>query len=206
MAIRNTAAAWGLPARLLHWTMAVIMIAMLGLGFYTANIVTDVYVQFELVQIHKSWGFVVFALAILRVLWRFANPTPALPAGMKAWQVKASHWSHRALYALIFLLPLSGWLMSSASTLQELYGVKNMVFGLFEMPDPFVPGSETLESIFATLHMVFAIALTAILLAHVGAALKHHYLDRDAVLTRMTSGRAAASGTEAEAGSSAGAG
>ncbi|MEO0680628.1 MAG: cytochrome b [Pseudomonadota bacterium] len=203
MSIRNTAAAWGLPARLLHWTMAVIMIGMLGLGFYTANVVTDLYVQFELVQIHKSWGFVAFALAILRVLWRAANPAPALPEGMAGWQVKASHYSHYALYALMFLMPLTGWLMSSASTLQELYGVKNMVFGLFEMPDPFVPGSDGLESVFATLHMVFAIALTAILLAHAGAALKHHLIDKDDVMTRMTSGRA---GGEAEGKSGAEAG
>lgn len=189
MALRNDDRTWGLPARLLHWSMAAIMIGMLGLGFYTANVVKDVYVQFELVQLHKSWGFVVFALAIARVLWRLANPTPRLPAGMPGWQVKASHRSHLALYALMFALPLSGWLMSSASTLQDLYGIENKVFGLFALPDPFVPGSETLEAAFSWAHLLFAIALTALLLVHAGAAIKHHVVDRDGVLTRMTTGR-----------------
>ncbi|MEM1314234.1 MAG: cytochrome b, partial [Pseudomonadota bacterium] len=189
MALRNDDRVWGLPARLLHWSMAAIMIGTLGLGFYTANIVTDIYVQFELVQIHKSWGFVVFALAFVRVLWRWVNPTPKLPAQMPDWQVKASHGSHLALYALMFALPLSGWLMSSASTLQDLYGIQNKVFGLFTLPDPFVPGSDVLEDVFAWAHLLCAIALTVLLVLHAGAAVKHHLVDRDGVLTRMTTGR-----------------
>ncbi|MEM6439738.1 MAG: cytochrome b [Pseudomonadota bacterium] len=189
MALRNDDAAWGLPARLLHWSMAVIMIGTLGLGAYTANIVTDVYEQFALVQIHKSWGFVVFALAIARVAWRLVNPTPKDPEGTPAWQAKASHRAHQALYVLMFALPITGWLMSSASTLQDLYGIKNMVFGLFAMPDPFVPGSDALEAVFSWAHTLCAVALTAILLVHAGAALKHHFIDRDGVLTRMVRGR-----------------
>ena len=189
MALRNDDTAWGLPARLLHWAMAVIMIGMLGLGFYTANVVTDVYQQFGLVQIHKSWGFVVFVLALLRVAWRLVYPTPALPEVTPDCQATASRRAHQALYFLMFALPLTGWLMSSASTLQEMYGIKNMVFGLFAMPDPFVPGSAALEAAFSWAHMLCAIALTAILLVHAGAALKHHFVDRDEVLTRMTKGR-----------------
>lgn len=190
MALRNDETAWGLPARLLHWTMAVIIVFMLGLGFYTANVVTDVYEQFGLVQIHKSWGFVVFALAVVRALWRLANPTPKDPEGMAEWQARASHRAHQALYALMFALPITGWLMASASTLQDMYGIKNMVFGLFELPDPFIPGSDALEAVFSWAHLLCAIALTAILLVHAGAALKHHFVDRDGVLTRMLRGRA----------------
>lgn len=190
MGLRNTREGWGWPARLLHWAIGGIVIFMLGLGFYTAEIVTDVFEQFSLVQLHKSWGFTVFVLALIRIVWRLMNPTtPPLPAGTPGWQRALAHGGHLALYVLLILMPVSGWLMVSASELQELYGIKNMVFGLFEMPDPFVPGDRALEDRFAAIHFWSAIALTVILLAHAGAALKHHFIDRDNVLRRMIAGR-----------------
>lgn len=189
MGLRNTVDGWGWPARLLHWLISGIILFLLGLGFYTANIVTDVFEQFGLVQIHKSWGFTVFALVLLRLVWRLLNPTPALPADMPRWERSAAHLGHLALYALMIAMPLSGWLMASASELQELYGVKNMVFGLFEMPDPFVPGSSDLEEVFSNIHFLCAIALTLTLVGHVGAALKHHFVKKDNILRRMIIGR-----------------
>lgn len=188
MMIRNTGTAWGVPARLLHWAMAGVILFMLGLGFYTANLVTDTYEQFGLVQIHKSWGFVAFALAVLRVIWRLANPTPALPAGMPKHEKALAHGGHLALYVLMFLLPISGWLMASASPLQELYNIKNMVFGLFELPDPFPTGDEGLQQTLRAVHFYAALGIVAILIGHAGAALKHHFVNRDTVLKRMTVG------------------
>ena len=82
-------------------------------------------------------------------------------------------------------MPLSGWLMASASPLQDRFGVKNKVFGLFEMYDPFVPGNEALTSFFAQVHFYSAIALSALLLGHAGAALWHHFHHKDDVLRRM---------------------
>ena len=189
MGLRNTSEGWGWLARLFHWGVAGIIIFLLGLGFYTANIVTDVYEQFGLVQLHKSWGFTVFVLVLLRLIWRAANPTPALPADMPRWEKSVAHFGHLAIYALIIAMPLSGWLMASASELQELYGIKNKVFGLFEMPDPFVPGSGELEGLFATIHFYCALALTAILAGHIAAALKHHFVEKDNILRRMITGR-----------------
>jgi len=188
MALKNSVTGWGWLARLFHWAMAVIIIGLLCVGFYMANFVSDIYVQFGLTQDHKSWGFVAFSLALLRVIWRFVNPTPALPDGMSGIERLAAHAGHYGLYACMFVMPLSGWLMSSASTLQDTYGVKNMVFGAFELPDPFIPGSESLEAIFSTIHFGAAILLVAILLGHAGAALKHHFVNRDTVLMRMIRG------------------
>ena len=189
MGLRNTAEGWGWLARLIHWSVSLMILGLLGLGFYMANFVDDVFEQFNLTQIHKSWGFTVFVLVLLRMIWRFMNPTPALPAAMSPVEKGLAHGGHLALYALMFAMPLSGWLMSSASTLQELYGVKNKVFGLFEMPDPFVPGSSELEEIFANIHFFCGIALTVVVAAHVAAALKHHFVEKDNVLRRMILGR-----------------
>lgn len=193
MSARNTITAWGWPARIIHWVMALMIFAMLGFGIYMSNIETDLIRQFEMVQQHKSIGFTVFTLALLRVIWRLANPSPELPDSMPRWQVRASNMSHLLLYALMFALPVTGWLMASSSPLNDEGAyplqIKNMVFGLFEMPDPFPQGSEALTNAFHTMHWFCALALGLLLLVHIAAALKHHIVDRDAVLRRMVSGR-----------------
>lgn len=189
MSIRNTAEGWGLPARLLHWALAVIILFLLGLGFYTAEIVTDIYEQFALVQIHKSWGFTAFVLALIRIVWRLVNPTPPMPAHMPGWERAVAHLGHYGLYVLMIAMPVSGWLMASASELQDMYGIKNMVFGLFEMPDPFQPGDKALEEIFEAVHFWCGLLLVALVAGHAAAGLKHHFIDRDNVLRRMIRGR-----------------
>jgi len=184
MPIRNTETLWGWPARALHWAMALVMLFLLGVGTYMTGL-DDLAARFALTQVHKSWGFVVFALALVRIAWRLANPAPREPEG-RAWEQLAARLSHRAFYALMILMPVSGWLMASASDLQDMYGVRNMVFGLFELPDPFVPGDRGLEAAFKLVHNAGALALAGLLVVHVGAALKHHVVNRDDVLTRMT--------------------
>lgn len=189
LSLNNTVDAWGWPARLLHWAMAAVILFMLGLGIYMADFVTDTYAQFDLIQIHKSWGFVAFVLALIRVVWRATHkPAPALPQTPHL-QHLAAEGAHLALYVLMFLMPLSGWLMASASPLQDSYGIKNMVFGLFAMPDPFQPGSSALEGVFSTIHGLGGWAMIAILAIHAAAALYHHFVVKDATLRRMTSGR-----------------
>jgi len=199
MRLRNDSNAWGWPARLIHWAMAVLIVFMLGLGAYMANFVDDIYARFDLVQVHKSWGFAAFALALLRVGWRLANPvSPAMPSEARAWERRAAAASHAGLYALMFALPISGWLMASASTLQETYGIRNMVFGLFALPDPFAPGSDALEKVFADIHFASALALAGLLGVHAGAALAHHFVRRDDVLARMTLGGGTAAVPDAD--------
>ncbi|MEM9431184.1 MAG: cytochrome b [Pseudomonadota bacterium] len=193
MTVKNTTSTWGWPARVLHWVMAVMIIGLVGMGTYISNFETDLVRQFQLIQDHKSFGFAVFVLALLRVAWRFANrDTPGLPADMPSWQVRASHASHYLLYALIFIMPLSGWLMSTASPLNDPNAypvqVKNMVFGLFEMPDPFPTGSKSISDVFHVIHSIAGKFLAFILVVHTAAALKHHFVDKDTILKRMTFG------------------
>lgn len=188
MALRNSRTGWGWPARLLHWSMAIVIIGLLCVGFYMANFVDDVYVQFGLTQDHKSWGFVAFSLALIRVIWRMVNPSPALPDGMTRIERLAAHAGHYGLYFCMFTMPLSGWLMSSASPLQDSYGIKNLVFGAFELPDPFVPGSDSLEAVFSNVHFGAGLLLVTLLVGHAAAALMHHVVKRDTVLVRMIRG------------------
>ncbi len=189
MGLRNTRTGWGLPARLLHWTMAGVIIFLLALGLYMSNADIDIYEKFALVQTHKSWGFVAFSLAVLRVLWRAANPeTPELPQDMSRAERLAARAGHLALYALMFVMPITGWLMASASPLQDTYGIKNMVFGLFELPDPFQPGGQALADALRLAHLSSAVLLIVVLIGHAGAALRHHFIKRDAVLRRMILG------------------
>lgn len=193
MGIRNTAGGWGWLARAFHWVMAVLIVGSLGVGFYMVEVVGDDLIQrFELTQLHKSFGFVIFCLAVARVVWRLANPTPTL-AGLPAWQRAASHVSHFGLYALILAMPITGWLMATSSPLNDPDAypmqVKNMVFGLFALPDPYPEGDKALSETFAAIHFWLAITLSALLAVHVAAALKHHLIDKDNVLRRMVTGR-----------------
>lgn len=193
MSLKNTRERWGWLAKVLHWSMAILILALAIIGTYMANFVDDMFRQFELTQTHKSFGFVVFALACLRVMWRIINPvTPALPAHSPGWQNRAVHATHIALYALMFVIPISGWLMSSASPLNndDAYPARipNMVFGLFELPDPFSEGTDALTETLHMVHWISVYLLAAILLVHIGAAMKHHFIDKDTVLRRMLPG------------------
>ncbi len=189
MGLRNTDQGWGWPARFIHWLMAALILFQLGLGFWMVNLVADVYQQFSLYQTHKSWGFVIFCLALLRVLWRVFNPPPPTPEAMTYWEERLARAGHLALYVLMLTLPVSGWLMAAASTLQETYGLKNMVFTWFELPDPFQPGGKPLEEALKTIHAWAAFGLAVLVAGHVAAALRHHFIQRDNLLRRMIFGR-----------------
>ncbi len=210
MSIRNTAESWGWLARGFHWVIAAVILFQLAVGYYMVNVVGDDLIQrFQLTQMHKSWGVVVFALGLARIVWRLMNPTPE-PPDMPAWQQAASRASHLALYGLMIAIPLTGWLMAAASPYNDpdaYVQIRNIVtlgylFGpgtieavgipdvtLFEMPDPYPKGSEALTEQLLRFHGGFALALAGLLALHVAAALKHELVDRDGLLRRMVVGR-----------------
>ena len=188
MRLRDSTGGWGAVTRLLHWGMAALILFQLGLGVSMTRL-PDLLARFAWTQTHKSWGTVIFALALLRLGWRLANPTPPLPATMPAWQRSAARASHAALYALMLVLPLSGWLTASAAPTQDLLQMQNLVFGRWPLPDPFVPGVARVEAVAHAIHTTAAIALAALLALHAGAALKHQLVDSDGLLARMIFGR-----------------
>lgn len=165
-------------ARILHWLVA----GAIVLQFVLANLADDSESRFrELVLLanHKSVGITILVAALIRIGWRFLKPPPA-PVPMPAWQRIASAISHSALYALILLMPLTGWLMSSASNVPVSW------FNLFQLPD-FIGANEGLAELFEETHEAMAKILFVLAAIHIAAALKHAVIDRDGVLARISS-------------------
>ena len=185
MALLNTTARWGWPAKALHWVVAVLVAVMVALGVSMVWLVGDLGRQFELYQLHKSLGVLVLALVLGRLVWRWANPVvPALPAGLSPLERRLAVLAHCGFYLLLLLLPLTGWIMASASPL----GIPTIVFGLFRLPDMVGPDA-ILEEFMKVAHGLLAVSLILLTGLHVGAAMKHHFILRDDVLLRMLPGR-----------------
>jgi cytochrome b561 len=165
------------PAIALHWLMAALILAALPLGLTMTGLALSP-TKLQLYAWHKWLGVTVFGLALVRLVWRLTHPAPDLPATIPAWQQTAAHALHGLLYALMLAIPLSGWLMSSAKGFQTVY------LGLWPIPD-LLSKDAALAEVLAALHAWLNYSLIALLLAHVGAALKHQLIDRDAVLGRM---------------------
>src|SRR5258705_6167056 len=121
------------------------------------------------------------ALVGLRILWRLATPTPELPAGMAAWERAAARLGHFLLYALMVALPVTGWIINSASN------VPFRIFWLIPLPAIVAPDEPTAD-LFGLVHGGLFTLLTLVLVAHTGAALRHHFLQRNTVLIRMLPG------------------
>jgi len=168
-------------AVILHWLIAVMIIGQL-LGGKIMMWLDPAPLKFELFQLHKSFGFIILGLSILRLIWRLMHKAPALPDNLKPWERKAAKFTHVGFYAFIIGLPLSGWVMVSASTPR----ITTKIFKSIKVPDvPGIPRTETMETITKTAHEVLAYALAALILLHIGAALKHHFVLKDDVLSRM---------------------
>ena len=168
-------------AKALHWSIAVLILGLLGLGFYMTGLPLSPR-KLQLYSWHKWAGVSVFLLAVVRLAWRATHRPPALPQHMGQLERLAAHAGHHLLYVLMFAIPLSGWLMSSAKGFQTVW------FGVLPLPD-LLGKDKALGDLLQTVHMGLNFTLVAVLLAHVGAALKHHLIDKDDVLTRMLARR-----------------
>jgi cytochrome b561 len=187
MTAMNSRLRYGTVAMSLHWLIALLIVTNVVLGFTFANVMSrDNPNFFMVVQTHKSIGFTVLALSVLRLIWRIVNPVPALPP-MDARLRILARATHYLFYFLIIAVPLAGWLMVSASTT----GAPTMFFGLFP-----IPSFEFLSSLpradrhpyhetFETMHQVLAYGAAALLLLHVTGALYHQFNRHDDVLKRM---------------------
>lgn len=165
------------PAVVLHWVLALAIVGALGVGLYMTDLPFSPQ-RLQLYNWHKWAGVTILVLSALRLLWRLTHRPPAPPA-MPAWQRRAAAASHGLMYALFFAIPLLGWAYSSAA------GFPIVWFGVLPLPD-FVPVDKALAEVLKPWHGNVAKALAALVLLHVAAALKHHFLDRDGLLSRMT--------------------
>ena len=167
-------------AKGLHWLMAVLFFGMLGLGFYMQGLPLSPD-KLKLYSWHKWVGVTVFLLALFRIAWRVTHQPPALPSSMPRLMQIAAHAGHHMLYMLMFLIPLSGWLMSSAKGFQTVW------FSILPIPD-LIEKNKLLGDLLQTVHVSLNYLFIAVLIGHIGAALKHHFIDKDDILTRMLPG------------------
>jgi len=163
-------------SRVLHWLMALMIVAMLFIGTGMAASVSERY-RF-LIAIHRPLGLAVLILVAIRLVNRLINPPPPLPDSLPPLQRVAAKASHVLLYALMFIIPLMGWGMLSAAP----YPV--VIYGSLRLP-PILPQNPVLYSWLRELHADFAYLLFAVFLVHLGAALMHGLIRRDGVFESM---------------------
>jgi cytochrome b561 len=178
MPLANTPDRYGWIAQALHWLVAVGVVVQFALAWYMEGL-PNTPDKIALYNLHKSIGVTILAAAGLRLLWRLANPVPALPAGSARWEVRAAAASHGLLYAVLFLQPLTGLAFSLASSFPTV------IWG-YTLPNP--GSNSTLEAAFTAAHVWLAWATLALVAIHVLAALRHHLVLKDDVLRRMLPG------------------
>lgn len=171
-AIRYTRTAVGL-----HWLIALAIIATFTLGLYMTGLQLSP-TKLKIYAWHKWAGVTIWLLVWVRVFWRITHRPPALPMTMPHWQQTAATLMHMLIYLLMIAIPVSGWLMSSAKGFQTVY------FAIVPLPD-LVAKNKALGDQLATVHEVLNFTMAGLILAHAAAAIKHHIIDRDDVLTRM---------------------
>jgi len=165
------------PAIVLHWLVALLIFVAFPLGLYMADLPLSPE-KLKLFSYHKWIGVTVFMLAGLRVVWRLTHTPPPLLASVAGWQRRASVVAHGLLYLLILVIPISGWLMSSAK------GVQTVWFGVLPLPD-LIGKDKALGHLLEEVHETLNYTLLALVVLHVAGALQHHFIERQPFLQRM---------------------
>lgn len=180
--LRNDEARYGAVAQALHWLIAALIFVMFGLGWYMADLPLGQH-KFDMYQLHKSLGVTIFLLVIVRLLWRWRNPAPPLPATMPGWERAAAHATHGLLYLMLLAQPLIGFLQSNAANFPVVW------WGSVPLPALIGP-DEALGEDLVGVHEWGSRLILLLLVLHVVAALRHHFVIRDDILRRMLPGGA----------------
>lgn len=173
----NSTTRYTTTAIALHWLVALLIFAAFPLGVYVADLAFSP-LKLKLLSYHKWLGVTISLLTVARLAWRATHTPPPLPQTIPLWQQRAAHVLHHLLYVLLLAIPLSGWLMSSAKGFPVVY------LGLVQLPD-LVGKNAELGDLLKAVHAALNYGLLALLGLHIAAALKHHFIDRDATLRRM---------------------
>ena len=181
----KTQARYTSVAIMLHWLIALILISAIAVAWQFDD--ANGLAKFQLFQLHKSLGITVLVLSLARLGWRLVNPAPAPLASLKPWEKVLSKAVHVGFYVIMLGLPLTGWLVVSASP----KNIPTLLYGIIDLPYlPFVHGlaqdqAHNLQELFEEVHEAMGKVTYGLILLHVGAALKHQFIDRDSVLSRM---------------------
>jgi len=177
----NAVMRYSTPAIVLHWLIALLIFAGFPLGLYMVDLPLSPD-KLKLYSYHKWIGVTVFLLVAVRLAWRLTHTPPPLPDRVAAWQRHASAIVHGLLYLLMIAIPLSGWLMSSAKGFQTVW------FGVLPLPD-LIGKDKALGELLAEVHKILNFTLLGLVVLHVGAALQHHFIERQPFLQRMGWGK-----------------
>jgi cytochrome b561 len=177
MTLKNTIDRWGGISQLLHWAVAALILVMAYLGLTMGDLPNGPD-KIKTYALHKSIGITILALVALRVLWRVYAGTPRPVPGSPRWQERIATLTHAAIYALLFAIPFSGWVLNSAA------GFPLQWFGLINLPH-IVGESHDLHELAEEAHEIMFWVLALLVVAHAGAAFYHHLFQRDATLARM---------------------
>ncbi len=181
----------------LHWVLAILVLSMIPVGWWMGDAILVKETRAQALQIfplHKATGMTILALTVARLLWRLSHKAPPLPQMMPAWEKAVARATHWLFYALLFAMPISGWIYSSAGYSEAFHTFINVPvrwFGLFNIPE--FPGvssqpDDARKAIGLTavnIHSKLAWVMLALAGLHVAAAFKHHFVNKDDVLTRM---------------------
>lgn len=162
----------------MHWLIASLIFLNVGLGFFMETFPKSAPGHDTVLFYHASVGSLIFMTALFRLFWRSTHRPPALPAHIPSWQQKIAHTLHWVLYALMFLVPFTGYLHRMAG------GHPVSFFGIGFLP-VIIGKDEPLRLLTDTLHVALVWTLCILVVGHVGAALKHRFFDRDGVIQRM---------------------
>jgi cytochrome b561 len=181
MQFTNTPQRYGAIASGLHWALAGLLIFLAGLGLYMVSLPDAGFSQKKilLILLHKQYGMLALWLALARLAWRVGNVLPALMENMPDWQKVAARFVHLCFYGLMLALPVSGWLMSAAADIPVYF------FGWY-LPNLIAPNERHFH-LLITVHQWLSFALMACFAAHVGAAVRHHFVLGDDTLRKMVS-------------------
>ena len=161
----------------LHWLIGLMILISLGVGLYMVELALSPQ-KLRLYSWHKWAGVSIFMLVLLRCLWRLTHAAPPLPPHIPRWQRVVAESTHYVLYALMIIIPLTGWLMSSAKGFQTVY------FGVLPIPD-LLEKNKALGDTLGLIHKTLNYTMIGLVIVHIGAALKHHIVDKDDILRRM---------------------
>lgn len=180
MNCRNTSEKYGSVSKFFHWLIFIFFIIQIIVALSMGNVPKSVQSYFY--TFHKSLGLLILLAAFLFIVWNLSNLKPQWPGTMPKWERISARTIHLALYTLILLMPISGWLMSTAA------GHPPNFFWLVQIPMPGIVKNKALAQIVSNIHSLLAWILCTLVGIHILAALKHHFITKDNILTRIWPG------------------
>jgi cytochrome b561 len=175
---KNTSQRYGTVSRLLHWSLALLLVVLFALGWWSTEMSYYDPLYRTVPDLHRALGVLAACLILLRIAWALYNPHPLPAATAQPWERWAARIGHLSLYILMVAIPVSGYLISTAD------GRGVAVFGLFELP-ALLPADAGREELAGSAHYFLAFGAAYLVLLHAAAALKHQFIDRDGTLRKM---------------------